>query len=71
MAAICCGLGCMILCDKNAPASAGNFQTADDVPDLPFALAHSFDTIAAMSHVGGEARYELNERRMKEAARKK
>ncbi|MFT3759341.1 hypothetical protein [Thauera sp.] len=64
LSGICEGLGCLISADGDRTSRrAGNFRSADDVPELLFSLAHSFDTIAAMVEVGEEAAFLLNERK--------
>jgi hypothetical protein len=62
LSGLCEGLGCLVAGDGR-DGGVGSFQDADSVSSLLFSMAHSFDTIAAMANVGGEAWYELNQRR--------
>lgn len=60
LAQVCEGIACTVESDARGGHPAGSFHGADSVFTLLCALAHSFDTIAAMAHVGDEATYHLN-----------
>jgi len=64
LAQVCEGLACTIDSDARGGSRAGSFEDADSAFTLLCALAHSFDTIAAMAHVGDQATYYLNRRKV-------
>jgi len=69
LADVCEGLACTISSDAAQPGpGAGWFEDADNACTLLCALAHSFDTIAAMAHVGDQATYYMNCRKVGEEA---
>lgn len=63
---VCEGTGCLIAADGDEGGPAGSFRSADTLSTLMFSLAHSFDTLAAMASVGGDA---WQERRRRQAAK--
>ncbi len=63
MATISEGIGCLVVEDGHHPSGAGNFQDADSVFRLLWALSVQFDTIANMVFVGSEAKFRAEELR--------
>ena len=57
MATISEGISCLVMEDAHHPSGAGNFQDADSVFRLLWALSVQFDTIAGMVEVGSEAAF--------------
>lgn len=62
LSGLCEGLGCLVaFYDKGG--RTGSFRDPDTLSGLLFALAHSFDTVAAMAEAGDRAKFEASQRR--------
>lgn len=61
---VCEGIACTVSSDAQGDIRSGSFEGADGVYTLLCALSHSFDTLAAMAHVGNQAAASLHRRRM-------
>lgn len=63
LSGICEGIACLVASDSEGGTQAGSFQDPDGFFGLMCALAHGFDTVAAMVQLGAQASYHATRRR--------